>query len=632
MNFVSSSPQGRVAEDDISSDGGPDGGSPPARLAHVWRSFRAGIGWRLLVRVLFFSSVVTLTLTLIQLYVDYRRDIQAIDLRMSEIESVYSRSLGDGLWRLDARQLRLQVDGILHLPDISFVELREVTDRTAPAPFVVTAGARQINAPMRREFRISYADHGPEQLLGILTVEATFEPVYRRLLGTAVVIMITQGVKTFIVSFFFLLIVHRLITRHLTATATSLRGYNLRGSQAPLLLERRPPRSADELDGLVGAFNQMYARLQVAYGDLREREAKIRRLVDSNIIGILTIDLDGQIIEANDAFLRMVGYDREDLVTGRVRWTNAPPEWRIGDPARVATVKMTGTLQPFEKEYFRKDGSRLPALVGVARIEETNQAIAFVIDLTEQKRAEAELAHANRVATMGELAASLAHEVNQPIAATLMNAGTALRWLARQPPNLEEATQAIDYIINDSKRAADIVSRIRDLAKKAPAQRENLEINEAILEIMRLTRAAMSEHCVSVKMQLSDGLPHILGDRVQLQQVILNLIMNAIEAMSEVRERSRELTITTSAESDGVLIAVSDSGPGLPQSNPERLFDAFYTTKASGLGMGLSICRSIVEGHGGMLWATPNEPYGATFRMMLPIGETSPEGPETSAA
>jgi C4-dicarboxylate-specific signal transduction histidine kinase len=291
-------------------------------------------------------------------------------------------------------------------------------------------------------------------------------------------------------------------------------------------------------------------------------------------------------------------------------------------------------LQPFEKEYFHKDGRRVPVLIGVARLEETgNQAVAFVIDLTERKRAEAELVHANRVATMGQLTASIAHEVNQPIAALLTNAETAVRWLARQPPNLEKATPLIDRIISDGKRAADIVSRIRDFSRKAPARKGKLEINEAILEIVRLTRVAMSEHGVLVKMRLSEGLPNILGDRVQLQQVMLNLIMNAIEAMSEVAEGSRELLISTSkAESGSVLVTVSDSGPGLPQAYPERLFEAFYTTKSSGLGMGLSICRSIIQNHGGRLWATPNEPHGAIFRMMLPVGEKSLESLEPSEA
>ena len=199
---------------------------------------------------------------------------------------------------------------------------------------------------------------------------------------------------------------------------------------------------------------------------------------------------------------------------------------------------------------------------------------------------------------------------------------TPVRWLARQPPNLEKTRQSIDRIINDGKRAADILSRIRDFSKKAPARTEELEINEAILEIMGLTRVAISEHSVSVTMRLSDGLPPILGDRIQLQQVILNLIMNAIEAMSEVNEGSRDLLIsTTEADPGDVLVAVSDSGPGLPHANPGRIFDAFYTTKVSGLGMGLSICRSIVEAHRGRLWATPNQPRGAIFCVMLPVAE-----------
>jgi signal transduction histidine kinase len=227
---------------------------------------------------------------------------------------------------------------------------------------------------------------------------------------------------------------------------------------------------------------------------------------------------------------------------------------------------------------------------------------------------------------MGQLTASIAHEVNQPIAALLTNAGTAVRWLARQPPNLEKAMPLIDRIISDGRRAANIVNRIRDFSKKAPARKADLEINETILDIVRLTRAAMSDHSVLLKMQLSEGLPYILGDRVQLQQVIMNLIMNAIEAMSEVKERSRELVISTSwIEPFSVLVAVSDSGQGLPPGNFERIFEAFYTTKSSGLGMGLSICRSIVEAHGGRLWATPNEPHGAVFCITLPLGEKSLE-------
>jgi len=211
-----------------------------------------------------------------------------------------------------------------------------------------------------------------------------------------------------------------------------------------------------------------------------------------------------------------------------------------------------------------------------------------------------------------------------------MNAATALRWLAASPPNLEGATRLIDRIATDSKRAGDIISRIRDLVKKAPERKESLEINKAIIEVLGLTRGEMTNSGVLVQTRMADDLPGISGDRVQLQQVILNLIMNAIEAMSEVNEGSRELLISTSkAEDDGVLITVNDSGAGLPKVNPERIFEAFYTTKASGLGMGLSICRSIIAAHGGRLWATPKDTGGAVFSLMLPIEEKSLENPDT---
>jgi PAS domain S-box-containing protein len=370
------------------------------------------------------------------------------------------------------------------------------------------------------------------------------------------------------------------------------------------------------------------------YRDLAEREARIRRLVEANIIGIFIWDLDGRILEANDAFLRIVGYDREDLVSGRLRWTElTPPDWLDRDVERwVPELKMTRSLQPFEKEYFRKDGTRVPVLIGVAMLEDSaNQGVAFVLDLTERKRAEAEvhesqrrfrevqmeLAHATRVATMGQLTASIAHEVNQPIAATVTNAQAALRWL--DVPDLEEVRHALGRIINNGNRAGDVIGRIRGLSKKAPQRKEALAINEAILEVIALLHGEVVKHVVSVQAHLAEGLPLIHGDRVQLQQVILNLIINAIEAMSGVSEGARELLISTGrAEPDGVLVAVRDSGPGLSPATRERLFDAFYTTKPDGLGLGLSICRSIIEAHGGRLWASANVSRSAIFNFTVP--------------
>jgi PAS domain S-box-containing protein len=489
------------------------------------------------------------------------------------------------------------------------------------------------------------------------------------------------------------------------------------------------------------------------YRDLAEREAKIRRLVDANIIGIFIRDLEGRILEANDAFLHMIGYDREDLIAGRIRWTDlTPPEWSERNAQAIAEVRMTGRVRPFEKEYFRKDGSRVPVLIGVANFEESgDEGVAFVLDLTERKRAEealresedlwkavfennptmyfmvdaagiiisvnpfgaeqlgyradelvgrplqnlfheadrdaalkntllclkqlgramtwelrkirkggewrwvretarammikkrpvilivceditesrraaetlrevqTELAHANRVATMGQLTASIAHEINQPIAATVMNAQAGLRWLAAEPPDLAAVKQTLTRIANDGNRAGEIIGQIRALIKKASARKDLLDLTEAIREVAALTRGEAIKNGVSVRMQLAEGLPPIEGDRVQLQQVILNLMINAIEAISGVREGARDVLVTTrEADPDTVQVAVQDTGPGLEPAVLERVFDAFYTTKPHGLGLGLSICRSIIEAHGGRLWVTVNIPHGAIFQFNLP--------------
>jgi two-component system NtrC family sensor kinase len=230
-----------------------------------------------------------------------------------------------------------------------------------------------------------------------------------------------------------------------------------------------------------------------------------------------------------------------------------------------------------------------------------------------------QLAHANRVATMGQLTASIAHEVNQPLAAAILGAEIAQRWLAREPPDLEEAGLAIGGIVRDGKRAADIVGRIRALVKKAPGRRDDLDINEAISEVIGLARSEISKNGVALQTRLAKALPMIQGDRVQLQQVMLNLIMNAVEAMSQTSAERRELLITTQAEADCVLVVVRDSGPGLDEIGTERAFEAFYTTKPNGLGMGLSICRSIIEAHGGRLWASANVPKGAAFQFTVPV-------------
>jgi PAS domain S-box-containing protein len=371
------------------------------------------------------------------------------------------------------------------------------------------------------------------------------------------------------------------------------------------------------------------------YRDLADREGKIRRLVDADIIGIFIWDFDGRILEANDAFLGMIGYDRDDLAKGRIRWRDlTPPEWREPDAQMVREHKMAGRVGPFEKEYFHKDGSRVPVLLGAATFEEGgSQGVAFVLDLTERKRSEEallrareELARVTRVSTVGELAASIAHEINQPLAAVTTYAGAAQLWLRRDPPNLEMAREALQHTIQQGEHAGAIVARVRALVQKAPPRTEAVDIDKVILEVLDLSRNKLQRNGVSIRTQLAAGKPLVRGDRIQLQQVVLNLILNAVDAMSEPGTSPRELSIASRREeANQVLVEVRDSGRGFQGETMERIFEPFFTTKIDGMGMGLSISRSIVVAHGGRLWAMANEPRGAVFRFALPAVE--PEVP-----
>ena len=236
-----------------------------------------------------------------------------------------------------------------------------------------------------------------------------------------------------------------------------------------------------------------------------------------------------------------------------------------------------------------------------------------------------ELAHVTRVMTLGELTASIAHEVNQPLAAIVTNGNACLRWLGGASPNLTEARQAVDRIIKDSYRASAVISRVRTLVKKAPARSDLVDLNDVILEVLALAESEARRNHVLLKQQLAGDLPFVHGDRVQLQQVILNLIINGLESIAKSKHGSRELSISsTKDEANNVVVAVRDSGDGLDPANLERVFDAFFTTKADGMGMGLAISRTIIESHGGRLWATTNAPKGAVFQFTIPVdGESA---------
>jgi len=258
-----------------------------------------------------------------------------------------------------------------------------------------------------------------------------------------------------------------------------------------------------------------------------------------------------------------------------------------------------------------------------AELQQTNEQLQA--EMAERRRAEeayskaqAELAHVTRIMTMGELAASIAHEVNQPLSGVVINGNTCVRWLAGDSPNLDEAREAARRVVRDGKRAGDIIDRIRTLATKTGTAKGRLDMNEAVQEVVALARGELRRNSVTVRTELTADLAPVLGDRVQLQQVVLNLVMNGVEAMSVVGGRPRELFIRTqNDEADQVRVTVQDSGMGLDPESMEQIFDAFYTTKSGGMGMGLSISRSIVQNHGGRLWAAANDGPGTTFQFTV---------------
>jgi C4-dicarboxylate-specific signal transduction histidine kinase len=293
----------------------------------------------------------------------------------------------------------------------------------------------------------------------------------------------------------------------------------------------------------------------------------------------------------------------------------------------LVTAWWSGATSPYslEKRYRRKDGGVVWGDVSAFLVPPVAGGpplmAAVVVDITDRKQAaddlrevQAELAHVARITTMGEMAASIAHEVNQPLSGVVINGNACLRWMAADPPNMAEAREAVQRIIRDGKRASEVIARIRSLSKKSGAEKEPLDLNEIIAEVVAFTHGEVRRTRVTLRTDLARDLPRIMGDRVQLQQVVLNLVLNGLEAMGAVADRARALVIeTTREDAEHVRVAVRDVGVGLDADSIHRLFDAFYTTKQGGMGMGLSISRSIIENHGGRLWAVPNEGAGATF-------------------
>jgi two-component system, LuxR family, sensor kinase FixL len=402
-----------------------------------------------------------------------------------------------------------------------------------------------------------------------------------------------------------------------------------------------------EEEALKEARDELEARVEERTADLRRASEGLQAEVAERKRGEEALRERANLLDLthDTVFVR----DINDVITFWNRGAEKLYGWTKGEAVGQVSHHLTQTIFPAPLEeitaelkstgrwegeliHTRRDGTQVVVASRWAlQLDERAKPVAVLEtnnDITERKRAEealhkaqGELAHVTRVATLGEMTASISHEVNQPLAAVVTNANACLRWLARQSPDLDEARAAVGRIIRDGSRASEVIGRIRALVKKSPPRQDWLSINDIILEVIALARSEMHKNRVSLQTQLSDRLPLVLADRIQLQQVVLNLIINGIEAMNGIGERGRELRVSTERDgSNGVITAVRDSGVGLNPESLEHLFDPFYTTKPDGMGMGLAISRSIIEAHGGRLWATLNAPCGAVFQFTLPVG------------
>jgi PAS domain S-box-containing protein len=350
-----------------------------------------------------------------------------------------------------------------------------------------------------------------------------------------------------------------------------------------------------------------------------------RMLIDQSNDAIEVIDPETlRFIDINGRACLDLGYSREELLSLSVY--DIVPNIDDVISERVSVALRDSGYIVFETIHRRKDGSTFPVEVSIKQVHlDRTYRVSVARDITERKRAERELqesqtavARVTRIATMGELTASIAHEINQPLAAVTTNASASLHWLTAQPPNLDEARDAASRAIAEANRASRVIQRIRGLLQKDQPQLQSLDVNEVIQEVLALVRSELTRGGVTLRTKLATDVPAVIGDRVQLQQLILNLIVNASDAMSMITDRQRTLFIKSAKDPRGVLVQVQDSGQGLDPKQVPFIFDPFFTTKPEGIGMGLSISRSIVEAHSGRLWATQRSPHGAVFQFTLP--------------
>ena len=621
------------------------------RFARTVDGLRSGIGFRLLAAVLLFSSLVTLTLTVLQLYLDYDHEVGVIETRLDEIGRSYLASLGESLWALDENQLQLQLDGILRLPGIRAAEIREVIDR--PNPIHISVGERSAHPSIIREYPLDYVIRGTRRPIGTLYVEATLSEVYRDLLNRTLVILVSQAAKTFLVSLFILYIFHFFVTRHLITIAGFAGSYNLARPPPPLQLNRQGQHGGDELDKVADAFNALCANLQRAYRDLQEVNARLQR----DLFVRQKAEQDAHLSEqrfrdyaetASDWFwetgadhhftyiserLDAFGIDRLALI-GKSRIETAigsgaePQKWR----EHMATLERHEPFRNFE--YSRRDLAgrlRHVSVSGRPRFAPDGRFMGYRgtgTDLTEHHETEERLRQSQKMDAIGQLTGGVAHDFNNVLTVITGTIEILQEGVADQPP-----LAAIAHLIDEAaERGAEITSQLLTFARRQPLQPGEVDINALVADTCKLLRPMLGEHIEICSVLASDAWS-ALADPSQLSSAIVNLAVNARDAMpggGKLTLETANAVIDEAASTDDeiragefVMISVADTGQGIPPDIIDRVFEPFFTTKGigRGTGLGLSMVYGFVKQTGGTVKVESEAGLGTVVRLYLPRSE-----------
>ena len=575
--------------------------------------------FRLLFVVVFCSIFFTLMATAIQMYFSYQRDLNTIEQNFEFVGKSYQPAISVSLYKVNLEQLETQLKGILQLTDMVYAEVREPRGEDV---YVRSEGNPEATRDMVREYPLSYRrPSGDIIIYGSLMLAANLDKVWVRLWDRVLIILVTNGVMMFLASLCIMIFFHYMLIRHITRIRQYLSGWNPNTPPSELTLIRSAilSKKADELDDLLNAINAMKSNIfkfiaerQAAINKLKASENQIRVITDALPVMISYIDKEKRYQFANKAYSQWFG-NRLDQILGRhVRDVLGEDMYQKTQPYLVRALQ--GERVRFETELTKNEHIYLFEVLYVPDMfqeEKISGVFALWYDLSEKRQKEVELkrhreelTHVSRLATMGELTASMAHELNQPLTAILSNAQAALRFMEKDATNIDEIKDILMDIASDDRRAGEVIKRLRNFLSRGEIHMKTWDFNEIIHEVVALIHSDVVMKNVSIRIALDPNLPKVEVDRIQMQQVLLNLILNGLDALIDVPPDSRTLTITSCKQDHGnIMIRVADSGAGLDAVNIAHMFEPFFTTKSEGMGMGLSINRSILEAHYGRIWA-----------------------------